>query len=491
MRRAANIAALALVILAAPAPASAQLSCDGGALPGNAPTPKSTTKRLLFGIFPGGAAGVIAGPRPPAKPENQAKIDNALTALRGGRPFVVHEFTEFSGDAVKDATAIHAALAATDMYAARGLLIEWVLRYRPSAAPNVAGYAAFVRDFVTRVGTRPTTRAIQITNEVNNSLSPDASDGAYSGARDAIIQGVIAAKDRARTLGLGSLQIGFNWFYRLDPSTEQSFWTYLSQQGGTRFAQALDWVGLDAYPGTFFPPAGAEVNARDAIINALSVLRGCYMDAAGLPSRVTIHVSENGWPTAPPARSYASQEQILRDMVGTVNEFRANYNVTDYRWFDLRDSNSADPRFEQQYGITRDDYTPKPAFGAYRELIGRFGVSEVPGSTTGASHAVPAGGLSVPSSCVPLGHTLRLRVTSRVVRAFAARHPRARMLGVGFLIDGVRRAFRRNAPFSATVTTTGMRAGRHRARVRIYLRRRVGRRTVVLTRTLSAWITVC
>jgi hypothetical protein len=55
-----------------------------------------------------------------------------------------------------------------------------------------------------------------------------------------------------------------------------------------------------------------------------------------------------------------------------VHDFRGTYNVTDYRWFDLRDHNTSSQNFQQHYGLLRDDYSPKPAFGAYRELVRRF-----------------------------------------------------------------------------------------------------------------------
>ncbi len=60
-------------------------------------------------------------------------------------------------------------------------------------------------------------------------------------------------------------------------------------------------------------------------------------------------------------------------MVRAVHRFRANYNVTDYRWFDLRDADSSSLNFQQQYGLLRDDYKPKPAFGTYRRLIAQLG----------------------------------------------------------------------------------------------------------------------
>jgi hypothetical protein len=40
---------------------------------------------------------------------------------------------------------------------------------------------------------------------------------------------------------------------------------------------------------------------------------------------------------------------------------------------ELRDSNSGDPNFESQYGLLRDDYSPKPAFSVFQRLIAQLG----------------------------------------------------------------------------------------------------------------------
>ena len=56
-------------------------------------------------------------------------------------------------------------------------------------------------------------------------------------------------------------------------------------------------------------------------------------------------------------------------MAGAAHDFRGTYNVTDYRWFDLRDHRTSSPNCQQQYGLLRDDYTPKPAFAVYAELV--------------------------------------------------------------------------------------------------------------------------
>jgi hypothetical protein len=44
----------------------------------------------------------------------------------------------------------------------------------------------------------------------------------------------------------------------------------------------------------------------------------------------------------------------------------------------LRDGSSADPSIESRYGITRDDYSRKPAFATYRDLIARYGARRGP-----------------------------------------------------------------------------------------------------------------
>jgi hypothetical protein len=65
-------------------------------------------------------------------------------------------------------------------------------------------------------------------------------------------------------------------------------------------------------------------------------------------------------------------------MVNAVNTYRANYNVTNHFWFDLRDADSSSPNFQQQYGLMKHDYTPKPAFGAFRELIAKNSLRNPP-----------------------------------------------------------------------------------------------------------------
>jgi hypothetical protein len=64
---------------------------------------------------------------------------------------------------------------------------------------------------------------------------------------------------------------------------------------------------------------------------------------------------------------------MLNAMAGAVNDYRGTYNVTNYRWFALRDTDSSSPDFQEQFGLVHTDYTPKPGFAAYRALIAADG----------------------------------------------------------------------------------------------------------------------
>lgn len=322
---------------------------------------------LRFGITPGVQTGqLLLGPVEPV-PEDPQRHLAALDELRPpDAPFVLrlHRFFWSDGEA-----GIQRFEALAERYTSRGYLVELQLRYhpRPDQEGDIAAWTEHVREVVRRFGPNPGVVAIQVTNEVNLTFSPDSSDGAYERSRDALVQGVIAAKDEAQRGGFGQLEIGFNWAYRMDPASENAFWTHL-RDAGPAFREAVDWVGLDAYPGTFVPPVHTPGGERDGMVNAMSVFR-CFLDYARIPFQTPIHVEENGWPTSPPVRSYEYQERTVDTLVRAVHDFRGTYNVSDYRWFNLRDGDSSNPNPQVQYGLLRSDYQPKPAFAAYRRLV--------------------------------------------------------------------------------------------------------------------------
>ena len=363
--------AVALAALAAAAAPRAAPSARGQQVclgdPSAAGVVAKPGPHLRFGLTPAGEAGAL-GPAVPVTPERPAKTLAALARLRApGRPLVLrlNRFFWSDGEA-----GIRRFEALANRYTSHGYLVELQLRYHPGPGQegDVAGFVRWIREVVDRFGPNRRVVGVQVANEVNFTISPDSSDGAYDGARDALIRGVIAAKREARARGFDQLTVGFNWFWRTDPSNEASFWNYLRDHGGRAFVRAVDWVGLDAYPGTVFPPAEPPGGERDGMVAAMSQLRKCFLPIPGIPASTPIHVEENGWPTGP-GRPEARQAQALEDMVRTVSEFRSTYNVTDYRWFDLRDHNTSSANFQHHYGLLRDDYTAKPAFAVYRRLI--------------------------------------------------------------------------------------------------------------------------
>jgi hypothetical protein len=427
------VAAALLLCVAFPAVALGQEQQCTGDTSADAVTQKPGALPLRFGVTPGAQTGQLGGgPQPPRVPEDPAKQVEALHDLRPDTriPFVLrlHRFFWSDGEAgVKRFEELAAR------YTNEGFLVELQLRYHPTAEQegDIPAWTAFVRDVVDRFGKNPRVVAIQVTNEVNLPFSPDSSDGAYDGGREALVEGVKAAKGEARRRNFDQLEIGFNWAYRSTPQEDDAFWAYLRDQGGPEFANALDWIGLDAYPGTFFPPAEAPGRERDGMVNAMSSIR-CFAARAGIPESKPIHVEENGFPTSnSPDRSEQRQVDVMKTLITAVHDFRGTYNVSDYRWFNLRDGDSTSQNFQVRYGLLHDDYSEKPAFATYRDLVDKLARREQP------SPAAPR-------------PVLRVRCIRQGWRAGLG-DPPAGTKRVDFLLDGRRVRRDRTAPFRATI----------------------------------------
>ena len=376
MRRPLALASLIALLVPAAARAQDDYPVCSGDTSAAGVEQKPTSSLLRYGITPRVQAGQV-GPAPAAaKPEDPPKTMAALARLRPARgPFVIRLNRFFWRDGEK---GIQEFLAEARRYTAAGHEVELQLRYQPSEEQegDIEAWTAYVRDVVNRFGPIPGVVALQVANEVNFDFSADSSDGAYEGARDAVVQGVIAAKDQVLRGGFTQLKVGFNWAYRSSPDKEAQFWNHLRDRGGKPFVAALDWFAVDAYPGTFFPPAEATLeDYRDGMVNAMSAIR-CYGRAAGISDTLPLKVEENGWPTFP-GRSVETQAAALEAMVRAVHDFRGTYNVTDYRWFNLRDADSSHPAVAQHYGLLFDDYSEKPAFAVYERLVDELSVGDV------------------------------------------------------------------------------------------------------------------
>jgi hypothetical protein len=158
----------------------------------------------------------------------------------------------------------------------------------------------------------------------------------------------------------------------------------------------------------------------------------CYAARAGIPESKPIHIEENGYPTSPsPDRSEARQVDVMKTLVQAVQDFRGTYNVSDYRWFNLRDGDSTSPNFQVRYGLLHDDYSEKPAFGVYRDLVARL--SRRP--------------------------RLRVRCVRHGWRA-SLHDPPVAARRVDFLLDGKLQRRDRSAPYRATLLASKAKHGR-------------------------------
>jgi hypothetical protein len=64
---------------------------------------------------------------------------------------------------------------------------------------------------------------------------------------------------------------------------------------------------------------------------------------------------------------------VVGTRVRTVDALSQELNITHYELFGLRDADSAKDDPFHQFGIMRDDYTPKPAFSTFQRLIQELG----------------------------------------------------------------------------------------------------------------------
>jgi hypothetical protein len=398
VRRAVLFAIASAVALVSPAPAPAPAPAAASSDPYctasyGAGDPARAAAALRFGIDPE-AAGSVGSTQGSVKPEDPAKAFAALAALRPpGKELVLRVNRLFWSDGEAGIQRFRQIVAADD---AAGYDVELQVRYHPTSAQegDIAAWTQYVRHVVDVFGPDPHVVAMTITNEDNINVSPNTSDGSYRNATGALTAGIVAARAEADAHGWRRLSFGFTYAWRFSPSGDAAFWNALAQ-GGPAFTAALGFVGVDAYPGSFYPPAIAPGDSPgQELVKALATVRECWMPIANLGAGVPIWVTENGYPTTPGSHTEAEQAQALDDMVTAVRDHSATYNVTDYRWFNLRDNNSTGTGTFDTDGLLRDDYTPKPSFARLQALIAAFGA---------ATPATPATATPPAAACVSSG----------------------------------------------------------------------------------------
>ena len=316
---------------------------------------------LTFGIFPLGLAGspdgVASGP-----PDDFEQISAAVAELQGdGPPIMPRMYVSWTGP-----RSTKAVLRQVGEYAALGLPWDLVLCYRDRSG-SVAKWASFVSRVVAEHGHQ--LAAVQVTGEANLAGIPAAADGAYPAVREALVRGVLGAAAAKRQSG-ASAAIGFAIAPEVDPATT-GFWAEVRNLGGSDFAAALDYAGIDMYPDVFGPRFGLG-QLPGAVDWLLRTYRERDLSGAGIPATVPIRICENGWPTGP-ERPEQTQADVFEAILRSVHGLRAELNVTHWELFTLRDADSAKDGLFYHFGILRDDYSRKPAFARLRTLIAELG----------------------------------------------------------------------------------------------------------------------
>ncbi|WP_063051998.1 hypothetical protein [Nocardia arthritidis] len=308
---------------------------------------------MIFGIWPGVVAADLVDFRPlDCPPEDPAATLAALRHLQGdATTFYVRCYRHF-GAGVKQWPGNSRTPRRPELYAGGGRLIDLVACYQ-SPEPDPRGFAEFVREAVRDVAEWGGGK-VQVGEELN---MPVPQDGGSPGCFDAVAAGIAAALEERERLGV-EIEIGVNSAGMADPA----FWRRMTGSVGGELVAALDYIGLDAFPDVFHRIPHDQLAASVAFLleRFRSVTTG-----AGVPESTPIHVTETGWPTGAD-RDETTQRAVLETVADAALD--SGVGVTAYEFFGLRDGRS-DAGWTSRFGLLRDDYTPKPAFHAIRDLI--------------------------------------------------------------------------------------------------------------------------
>jgi hypothetical protein len=340
---------------------------------------------LLFGVYPGGATGDDTGGLATGPDDRPYEITAALDRLQGdpARPFLVRAYLSFDDSTRLGGPHPSATPADAAQYTTGARRLDLVAQYQ-SRSGDVTGYATFVRELVAQYGS--VTETLQITEEPN--VAGNATlDGDYPRVAEAIVAGVSAAKDEARRLGHDHLKTGFNFTPLFGPAT--GFVRALTELGGPRFVDDLDYAGLDFFPDVFRPIGRDDL--ADAVAGLLGHHRTAVLDPAGL-GHLPLHVTEHCWPTGPD-RTPERQAEVVGTVVRAIAAHATKLRLSGYTHFALRDADSTKTGLFHQFGLTTDDYRPKPAFDVYRGLIEELSPCAPPSTPAAPSRAAaPAPG---------------------------------------------------------------------------------------------------
>lgn len=315
------------------------------------PAAQGSGAPLLFGVYPGGATGET----PNVPTPSESAVVQKLQELAGGHPFLVHLYTAWSW---YNADQLDQQIT---QYANAGFQIVLTIKYSPPSGHDgdVAGYAAFVRNVVSRYASNPAVTEFVIGNEANVTDNPSSSDGAFQQADLAVVQGVIAAQSQVSQVK-SRAQVGVN-FAETSADADRGFLQTLVQLGGRPFVTSVQFVGVDFYPGLW--PAGTGQPYQDMRTDLQSARTSVdgVTDLRGLP----LDVLEVGAPLL----SDQDLSNHLSQFIQATQDVYAQLGIRSFIWFDLWDADSQSSNVFAHYGLLHSDLTAKPAFQILQSAI--------------------------------------------------------------------------------------------------------------------------
>jgi len=316
---------------------------------------------FTFGIYLGGQLGTTAGMTsgPEDKPE---KILEALDLLQGEHyGLMARCYIIYKGKDIPPAFSNENP----QQYTVNGRQLDLVLCFQ-SFEELLEGWLDFIIKIIEEY--HPYIAKLQITEEANVNLP--VLDGYYPGSMAALVEGIITAHKKFKKMGL-QIPVGFNATPDFNP--DKKFWKEIALLADQSFYDALGYVGLDFFPDVFRPVTGAddEEILKESVKYIISLYREDML-RAGIQDSIPLHITENGWPTGE-GRSEEKQAERIEKIIRAVYTLRMQLNITHYEFFGLRDADSKNEDLFYQFGIMKDDYTPKKAFFTFKKLISELG----------------------------------------------------------------------------------------------------------------------
>lgn len=317
---------------------------------------------MKFGLYIGSVAGTDKD-LAVGKPDDPAAILDLLNKLENNlHPLVIRGYVHYLGNGETGSEAPENIV----QYATASRKIDLVLCYR---APNYnsGDWKAIISRIVKKYGNHLC--SLQITEEPNLK-DAYAGDGSFENVDKALYDGVVFAKEFVRSHDY-PIKVGFNTVLSFNPADD--FWNRIGSNDYELFREAVDYVGLDFFPDVFrpLPDEGFPDNLKNAVKHVLSHFRNTVSNTGKISPSVPIYITENGWATGA-GKTYERQAVIVETIVRALNDTKAELNIERYELFGLRDTDSSNDNLFYQFGIVKDDYTPKPAFYTFRELIHEF-----------------------------------------------------------------------------------------------------------------------